>query len=96
MKILVPATIPAENPKVVNCFFNICKTFSMQIEPYKKISHFAKSIAKAYDNNCNDSLISEGGYGRELMNNTPKAKGISKEVLRDININRGDAVIMVG
>ncbi|MBI4152604.1 hypothetical protein HY495_02740 [Candidatus Woesearchaeota archaeon] len=88
-----------QNPVVYAQFRKLCLERGYACEPAgEQISPEALTIARTYSPAVEDSLIVRGVYWeRSLMADTPPAKGeLEKKIWSQLNVEKGDAVIIVG
>jgi hypothetical protein len=88
-----------QNPIVFRKFSNLAKEHNYEIYPNdQKPTPKIIQIAKAYDPNVTENLISKGVYfGRSLMDDTPEPKTeTEKQIWSKLDINQGDGVVIVG
>ena len=85
-----------QNPRVVSGFARLCDTLGFEMSPSEIIKPEALAIARAYAPECTDGMVCHGVYGRELMGETPNPLGLAAGILRDVNPEKGDGIILVG
>ena len=87
-----------QNPKVMHGFNHLCQSFNYSMNPSIEgiIDSFALKVAKSQYQDCNDQMICKNAYGRELMANTPKPTDFTKHMVKDLDVDNGDAIVLVG
>ncbi|MFH1173906.1 MAG: hypothetical protein V1725_02125 [archaeon] len=84
-----------QNPIVVHAFRKLCEETGRDCFPNGKLDQHALHIAHAYAD-CSDEMICKGVYGRQLMDNTPAPGREERALFSTLDIEQGDAVILIG
>ncbi len=87
-----------QNPVIYRSFSRLCREKDCELHPNGvDIPKNVKMIAKAHSPDVDDNLVVRGVYfGRSLMDDTPKPKGEEIKVWSNLDVNSGDAVILIG
>ncbi len=86
-----------QNPMVAQGFKDVCREKSFSFFPNGgSVSQEVMSIARAYASGVNQHMICERVYGRALMDDTPVPAGEVAPLFTNLNIARGDGIILVG
>lgn len=86
-----------QNPLVVSGFKSLCDNNGFTFHPGEiKERNNALKIAKNYFPEINSEFICKNAYGRALMDKTPAPEKNTSHILRNIDVCKGDAVILLG
>lgn len=95
-----------QNPKVFSGFTRLCQDRGLAMSPDSQgnVNNRSLELAKtfsnhgggAFDSSCDDMQICRGLYGRELMANTPLPNDTTRRVMGELDVPKGDAIILVG
>ncbi len=88
-----------QNPIVYREFKKLCDKLRYTLDPKNgTVSNLAIELAREFTPEVESNMVVRGVYwNRSLMDDTPEPKSeLEREVWKNINLNNGDAVILVG
>lgn len=86
-----------QNPVVIHSFKNLCDKLDFEFFPGGEIiPKEILDIARDYSIDVDNHLICERVYGRALMDKTPLPRPELQELYKRIDVDDGDAIILIG